>query len=134
MKKTNVALLHNVRLAKVLPLFFAFFVVSAVQLSALDLLPFEEGFEALYVELEETKSDAWPSTNDAAIQQPYASQEQSQFNVRYFTQYGRFAKQTRNLEESLELLDAQYDPNDPKPDVRERIAVAREALLDIITE
>jgi|GEM_PF-6677150 len=135
MKKTNVALLQNVRLLRVLTLVIALFVVSATQLSAQSFLPLDDAGQAVKQAVQD-RQEEFANIEVLAMTPSEISPNtlQSVYSWQYLSAYLQKVDELQDVEGALDEMDRVYSSVKTQGQERDLIISARDELIDLITE
>lgn len=133
MKKTNVALLHSAtRWVRYLPLLLCFIVFGSSDLAAQNYKSQEEASVSVKEALEQVIGDL--STTNERVDQQSASQKQTVYTFRYYTEYLNQISELVDTEEAMLALDRMYPVIKLDEALRDIALDAREDLMNLITD
>jgi hypothetical protein len=132
MKKTNVALFHSAtRWLRYLPLLLCFIVFGSSDLAA-QYKSQEEASISVKGALEQVIGDL--STTNERVDQVSASQKQTIYTFRYYTEYLTQISDLEDTEEAMLALDKMYPVVKLDEAIKDIALSAREDLMNLITE
>ncbi len=132
MKKTNVALVHSAtRWVRFLPLLLCFIVFGSTDLAAQNYKSADEATVSVREALEQVIGDL--STTNERVDQQSASQKQTVFNFRYYTEYLEQLAESGSTEDAMLALDKIY-PVIKLEAIQDIALEAREDLMNLITD